>query len=129
MSNGAAHITLTVACDPALARLVRMSAANVAALSSMSVDRVEDIRMAAEEAFIYACLTSPGEGLAIDFDVDRTHVAMVFRLHTEAFAEPCEDDPTAAYVDLILASVCDVYEKRSAPARLVLDVKADVDGF
>ena len=35
-------IVLTVAADPRLARLVRMTAANVAALSSMSVDRVED---------------------------------------------------------------------------------------
>ena len=33
-------IVLTVAADLRLARLVRMTAANVAALSSMSVDRV-----------------------------------------------------------------------------------------
>ena len=59
MSN-ATHIALTVACEPHLARIVRMTAANVATLSSMSVERVEDIRMAAEEAFIYACGTAKG---------------------------------------------------------------------
>ena len=79
---------LTVACEPHLARIVRMTAANVATLSAMSVERVEDMRMAAEEAFIYACGTTPGEDLVIDFDVDERHVAMTFQLSATAFAEP-----------------------------------------
>mgnify|MGYP000379250466 CR=1 FL=1 len=49
-SEATCPITLSVAGDPRLARLVRMTAANVGALCSMSVDRIEDIRMAAEEA-------------------------------------------------------------------------------
>ena len=122
-------IALAVTCEPHLARIVRMTAANVAALSSMSVERVEDIRMAAEEAFIYACGTAPGEDVVVDFDADLDHVAMTFQLSAPSFVEPSEDDPTAAYVDLILGSVCDVYEKHEAPARLVLDVKADVDAI
>jgi len=125
--NKPAAISLVVSCDPDLARLVRMTAANVATLSSMSVECVEDIRMAAEEAFIYACATSPDETLTIDFDVDSTRVAMTFTLEADAFAEPSADDPTAAYADLILCSVCDVYQKVESPARLVLEVKADVD--
>lgn len=125
MSN-TSHITLTVTADAHLARLVRMTAANVAMLSSMSVDRVEDVRMAAEEAFIYACAAAPGSELAIDFEADAEHVAMVFELDAPAFAEPGDGDPTAAYADLILASVCDSYGKRSDPATLLLDVKADV---
>ena len=60
-SEATCPITLTVAGDPRLARLVRMTAANVGALCSMSVDRIEDIRMAAEEAFIYY-LWRPGYG-------------------------------------------------------------------
>lgn len=125
--NKPAAISLVVSCDPDLARLVRMTAANVATLSSMSVECVEDIRMAAEEAFIYACATSPDETLTIDFDVDSMRVAMTFTLEADAFAEPSADDPTAAYADLILGSVCDVYQKVESPARLVLEVKADVD--
>ncbi len=53
-SEATCPITLTVAGDPRLARLVRMTAANVGALCSMSVDRIEDIRMAAEEALSLA---------------------------------------------------------------------------
>ena len=48
--NNPTAISLVVSCDPDLARLVRMTAANVATLSSMSVECVEDIRMAAEAA-------------------------------------------------------------------------------
>ena len=43
-SEATCPITLTVAGDPRLARLVRMTAANVGALCSMSVDRIEDAR-------------------------------------------------------------------------------------
>lgn len=125
--NKPTSISLAVSCDPDLARLVRMTAANVATLSSMSVECVEDIRMASEEAFIYACATSPDETLVIDFEVDPTHLAMTFTLEADAFAEPSTEDPTAAYADLILGSVCDVYQKVESPARLVLEVKADVD--
>ena len=119
-------VCLTVQADPSFARLVRMTASNVAMLSSMSVDRIEDIRMAAEEAFIYACSTEPGADLSISFDVDSEHVGMTFELGHVAFAEPSEEDPTSAYVDLILGVVCDSYEKREDPATLVLMLKADV---
>ena len=125
MSNPT-HITLTLACDPHLARIVRMTAANVATLSNMSVERVEDIRMAAEEAFIYACASTPGEPLSIAFDAEDDRVSMAFELASDEFAEPAEGDMTAAYADLILGSVCDFFEKRVGPATLVLDMKADV---
>lgn len=119
-------ISLHLQARPDLARLVRMTAANVAMLSSMTVDRVEDLRMAAEEAFIFACATNPEGDISISFDVDSEHVGLLFDLGDVPFAEPTEDDPTAAYADLILASVCDSYERLEGPARLALDIKADV---
>lgn len=125
MSTGAAPISLSITADPRLARLVRMTAANVATLSSMSVDRVEDIRMAAEEAFIYACSVQPHEALSVTFDVDEAHVSMTFGLAGTSVqdAEPAGE---AAYADLILGTVCDTYEKIDDPTSLVLTLKADV---
>lgn len=120
------RISLAVTCDAHLARLVRMTAANVATLSNMSVERVEDIRMAAEEAFIYACSAAPGSSLTVEFDVDPAHVAMAFRLEVPTFPEPDGSDPAAAYMDLILGSVCDTFEKRAQPAALFLELKADL---
>ncbi|WP_085830289.1 ATP-binding protein [Collinsella vaginalis] len=119
-------IALTVCADPRFARLVRMSASNVGLLSSMSVERVEDIRMAAEEAFIYACAVQPSAPVAISFEVDDEHLTMAFTLEASTFPEPDEGDPTAAYADLILASVCDSFEKQEGPAALILTLKADV---
>ena len=121
------NVSLTVTADAGLARLVRMTAANVAMLSSMSVDRVEDIKMAAEEAFIYACGTSAGSELEISFTADAEHVDMTFTLEgVPAYAEATEEDPTAAYADLIIGAVCDSYEKRESPATLVMSLKADI---
>ena len=117
---------MTVSADPHLARLVRMTAANVAMLSSMSVDRVEDIRMAAEEAFIYACAAKPMGELSISFEVDDEHVAMTFELGDVAFDEISVDTETSVYADLILGAVCDSYEKRENPSALHLMLKADV---
>lgn len=119
-------ITLTVSADPDLARLVRMTASNVGVLSSMSVERVEDIRMAAEEAFIYACSTCPGSPVSIDFDVDDERLVMSFALDAEDFDADADGDMTATYADLILGSVCDSYQKLTSPATLVLELKADV---
>ena len=64
-SEATCPITLSVAGDPRLARLVRMTAANVGALCSMSVDRIEDIRMAAEEAFIFGCTAVDCDDISI----------------------------------------------------------------
>ncbi len=124
MSN-ANSISLSLQARPDLARLVRMTAANVAMLSSMTVDRVEDLRMAAEEAFIYACSANPEGDVSVAFNVDSEHVSMEFDLGVQEFVDE-EEDQTALYAGLILGSVCDTYEKLEHPARLLLDMKADV---
>lgn len=120
-----APISLSLACDPAYARLVRMTAANVAMLSSMSVERVEDIRMAAEEAFIYACSTDAPD-VSLAFDVDDKHVGMTVSIASDTFEASDPEDQTQAYAELILAGVCDSYQKLEGPARLVLSIEADV---
>ena len=123
-SEATCPITLTDAGDPRLARLVRMTAANVGALCSMSVDRIEDIRMAAEEAFIFGCTAIDSDDISIKFDVDESHVGMTFTFGDQATVD--EDDQAAVYAELILASVCDSYEKTTAPLTLSLDLKADI---
>ena len=120
------RVTLTVTADAHLARLVRMTAANVAMLSSMSVDRVEDVKMAAEEAFIYACSAAPGSELAIGFEADEEQVGMRFVLDADVFPAAAEDDPAADYADLLIGAVCDSYEKLESPATLAMSLKADI---
>lgn len=127
MSNVSPYqIELNLAADPHLARLVRMSAANVAMLSSMSVERVEDIKMAAEEAFIFACAAAAGSDLSVAFAADSDGVAMDFSLKGSVFEISQDGDASAAYADLILASVCDSYEKSDDASVLHLELGADV---
>lgn len=123
MSN-ANTVKLEVSSSPELARLVRMTAANVAALSGMSVDRIEDMRMVAEEAFIFASSIDPDGVLSIAFDVDADGVSMVFTTGVDSYPTLEEGDP-AAYADLILGAVCDSYEKLASPVRLSLEVRTD----
>ena len=125
MSSINLTVKLTVTADPHLARLVRMTAANVATLSSMSVDRVEDIRMAAEEAFVLACAVAPGHDVPISFTFDADAVSMSFDLEGSSF-EAASDAESAVYADLILGAVCDSYEKRAQPAAILMTLKADV---
>ncbi|MBY4798100.1 ATP-binding protein [Collinsella sp. AGMB00827] len=119
------EFSLALAADPALARLVRMTASNAGVLASLSVERVEDIRMAAEEAFIYACAASPGGSLTISFLSQASRMRMTFSLDIDELPTADEGDPQLAYVDLILGAVCDVYEKQASPATLMLELKAD----
>ena len=65
--------------------------------------------MAAEEAFIFGCTAVDCDDITIKFDVDETHVGMTITFGDQATVD--EDDQAAVYAELILASVCDSYEK------------------
>ena len=78
----------------------------------------------AEEAFIFGCTAVDSDDISIKFDVDESHVGMTFTFGDQATVD--EDDQAAVYAELILASVCDSYEKTAAPLTLSLDLKADI---
>ncbi len=95
-------IRLNVPAEPAFARSVRMMAANLAVVCKMSVDEVEDMRMAAEEGFVLACATRPSD-LDVTFTLDESHVEMDFSLGADSPDEP------GSYAGLLLSAVCDEY--------------------
>lgn len=102
-------VTLSVPAEASFARSVRMMAANIAVVCNMSVDDVEDVRMAAEEAFVFACATAP-DTCDIQFQLGDDALTMVFSLG-EGGDEP--DEETAESLDLaelLLSAVCDDYE-------------------
>ena len=101
---GSQTVRLTVPADPAFARSVRMMAANVAVVGGMGIDAVEDVRMAAEEGFVYSCATEPSTS-DVSFSVGAGSIAMEFSL-----GDATSDDPALAYADLLLSAVCDDYE-------------------
>ncbi|WP_293820164.1 ATP-binding protein [uncultured Parolsenella sp.] len=109
-------VRLSVPAEPSYARPVRMLAANLAVLAGLSLEAVEDARMAAEEGFVWCCATKP-QTCDVTFSGVEGTLAMEFSLGE---AELPEDDQTSAYAELILTAVCDecVMDRKAGTLRL-----------
>lgn len=117
MCNSREKTSLTVPAEPRYARVVRMLAANLATIDGMTLEEVEDVRMAAEEAFVLTCASGIDE-VEIDFILEDGALVMEFEIDEEGFSE--QSMPEAfLYADLILQAVCDEYEHNDSQLRLV----------
>jgi serine/threonine-protein kinase RsbW len=102
-------VRLSVPPEATFARSVRMMAANLAVLCSMSVDEVEDARMVAEEAFVFSCATRP-DLCEIDFFVTDEALSMEICLGASM---PPQDSTDAGHIELaqlLLEAVSDSCE-------------------
>ncbi|EHF01647.1 MULTISPECIES: ATP-binding protein [Olsenella] len=104
-------VRLSVPAEAKYARAVRMTAASLAVACDMSVDDVEDVRMAAEEGFVYCCATRP-ESCDISFRLGERAVRMDFVLGE---GEPDESEGGAGedgleMVGLLLSAICDEFD-------------------
>lgn len=100
-------VRLCVPAEARYARVVRMTAASMAVVGEMGVDDVEDVRMAAEEGFVFACATRPSS-CDVTFELADDEVRMTFSL-----GEGDLDESVGADIDLIellLSAVCDDYD-------------------
>ncbi len=105
------RVVLSVPCRGEFARTVRLAGAELAARSGMCIDDIDDIRLAVEEAFVFACESSGGGQMTFSFQLAPGSLELqVGPLHTES--EDSNDAETAArYSKFILESVCDEYER------------------
>ncbi|WP_367270383.1 ATP-binding protein [uncultured Olegusella sp.] len=106
------RVRLNVPAEPHYARSVRMLAATLAVSCGMSVDDVEDVRMAAEEGFVYACSTAP-QTCGISFELAPNEVTIDFSLGLNE-ARPDQDNEAELggdlyLVALLLEAVCDEF--------------------
>ena len=87
-----------------------MTAAALVGRMDMTYDDVEDVRMAAEEAFVYAVDTLPEDAdVTFRFRVTEDSIEMDVALGTDK----ADDEDTERFATLaifILESVCDEYE-------------------
>ena len=105
------HITLIVPARGEYAKTVRLTAAALASRIDMNYDDVEDVRMAAEEAFVYAVDTLPeGSDVRFEFSVGDGAIAIDVPLGPDKVADDEESGRAASYAVFILESVCDEYE-------------------
>ena len=126
------RITLTVPARSEYAKTARMTAAELASRVGMSYDEVDDVRMAAEEAFVYASdHVGPEGAVTFTFVVEAPQLAISVGPFPDSDAE-IGSEPMDRYATFILESVCDEFEiKREAGACVLNLVKrsgAPVEG-
>lgn len=105
------RVTLTVPARGEYARTVRVTAAELAARIGMSYDEVDDVRIGAEEAFVYACECA-GDSAEVTFAFvveDGVLSAEVGPLPACCATEG-ERSASEGYAEFILRSVCDEFE-------------------
>lgn len=103
------RITLTVPARGEFAKTVRMTVSELASRLGMSYDNVDDMRMAAEEAFVYACgRTTEAE---VTLCADLTAEALTLTVGPFAAEADAEESGEAIdrYAVFILESVCDAF--------------------
>jgi serine/threonine-protein kinase RsbW len=100
------RVTLTVPARGEFARTVRMTAAELASRLGMSYDEVDDVRMAAEEAFVYACDRAPGGGEVV-FCLELGDDTLTMTVGPFACESAESEEPPIGYAEFILQSVCD----------------------
>ena len=117
------NVRLSIPAEATFARPVRMMAASLAAGCEMSVEDVEDVRMIAEEGFVYACAT--GAGLVeASFSLAPGRMSMDFSLG----AQDPDDNPDDEQIDLVrvlLAAVCDEFSVSDDASTLHLEKRSD----
>ena len=84
------------------------------------VDDVEDVRMAAEEGFVYSCATAP-ESCDVTFELSEAQVRASFSLGAEP-VDPSDD--ALGLAELLLSAVCDEHGLSDDGSTLVLVKRA-----
>jgi serine/threonine-protein kinase RsbW len=108
------HITLSVPTKGEYAKTVRLTAASLAGRMEMSYDDVDDVRIAAEEAFVYASDTMPDGGqVELHFILEGDLMRIEVPLGSEVRRESEDAERRASYATFILQSVCDRFELAS----------------
>ncbi len=108
------RITLTVPCRAEYAKTVRMTASALVGRAGATYDDLDDVRIAAEEVFVYACdHVEEGSDVAMHFELDETGVDIQVRLEGASRSLDEEVERRTAYATFILQSVSDHFELSS----------------
>ena len=113
-------VALSVPAAPDYARVVRMAAATLAAAADFGVDDVEDVRMAAEEGFVYACATGQ-QSVDMTFSRENEVLSMCFSLGEDLDAL---DDESLDLVEALLDAICEDFGIDEEGDVLVLELRA-----
>ena len=122
MSQEIVSISLPAKVD--YARSVRMMAASLSVVCGMNVDEVEDIRMAAEEGFVYACSTT-ADACDVEFCVESGTMQIKFKAEGQLVPE---DEMSLQLSKLLLDAVCDSVDIASCDASTCIHLVKSTEG-
>ncbi|MBM6676891.1 ATP-binding protein [Olsenella uli] len=109
------HVLLRVPAQASFARSVRMTASALAVAAGIeSIEDVEDVKMIADEGFVYACATGP-EDVEVAFTLGAGRMGMDFSL---GGARPTDD--SVELVRVLLLALCDEFDLSEDGATLHL---------
>jgi serine/threonine-protein kinase RsbW len=104
------RVVLAVPSRGEFARTVRLTAAELAARAEMDIDTVDDVRLAVDEAFVFAGEHAAGPELTFTFSLASGWMQIVVGpLSADAVSEEAPDQGER-YARFILESICDEFE-------------------
>jgi len=108
--TGEDRVELVVPARGEYARAVRMTAAELATRAGMDLDGVDDVRLAVEEAFVFAAARVSSDSLKFAFVVAPGSIEL--SVGPLVCSAGDDDGPDAAekYARFILESICDEFE-------------------
>jgi serine/threonine-protein kinase RsbW len=104
------RIALTVPARSEYARTVRLTAGELASRVGMTIDDVDDVKLAVEEAFVFSCSHAKGDDVALTFLLDAGSVEVVVGPVPDGGAEGDGEGAEGRYARFILESICDEFE-------------------
>lgn len=104
-------VRLSVPARGEYAKTVRMTAASLVSRMGMTFDEIDDVRIAAEEAFVYAAESmADGDPVELEFGLEGDVLTLTVALGVEAQLTDEEVERRTSYATFILESVCDSFE-------------------
>ena len=102
------YVTLTVPAKSEYALAVRMTASALVAHRGLSYEKVDEVRWAAEEAFIYAVETlAPSSSVTFEFALSSDQIEIQVALGGAVDVTDEEFERAAGLTNMVLEAVCD----------------------
>jgi serine/threonine-protein kinase RsbW len=104
------RVVLSVPARGEFARMVRLASAELAVRAGMNIDDVDDVRLAVEEAFVYACGRVGVGELTFSFALAEGSIELLLGPLPDIGDDEGGAEVGDRYARFILESVCDEYE-------------------
>ncbi len=113
-SRSVDHITLTVPARDEYAKTARITAAALVSRMNIGYDDLDDVKIATEEAFIYACDSRPDcREITLHFYLEPGSLRIEVPIEAGPRVSDEDAERRSTLANFILEGVCDTYELSS----------------